>query len=97
MTNEFWLRWRREFLNNLQILQKWILPQRNLSVGDLVIMKENDVTSYKWPLGKVSKVYPSEDGLIRKVRNSQGRRKSPPTYLDRPVQKLVLLLPQEKS
>ena len=81
------------------------MPQRNLSVGDIVIMKENDVTRYKWPLGKVSKVYPSKDGLIRKVKiprsdrnlDSQGRKKSPPIYLDRPVQKLVLLLPQEKS
>ena len=28
LTNEFWLRWRREFLNNLQSRQKWILPIR---------------------------------------------------------------------
>ena len=62
LTNEFCLQWRCEFLNNLQSRQKWILPQRNLSVGDIVIMKENDITHYKWPLGKVSKVYPSEDG-----------------------------------
>ena len=76
-----------------------------MSIGDIVILKENDLPRNRWPLAKVSKVYPSEDGLVRKVQilrsdqnlDSQGKRKRPTTYLDRPVHKLVLLLSQEKS
>ena len=45
-------------------------------------------------------VYPSEDGLVRKVKllmadgdlDDYGKRQSPPSYLDRPIHKLVLLL-----
>jgi len=49
------------------------------------------------------KIYPSEDGCISKVKivkadrqlHNLGRRRKPPTYLDRPIQKLVLLVPSE--
>ena len=45
-------------------------------------------------------MYPSKDGLVRKVRllmangniDEHGKRQGPPSYLDRPVHKLVLLL-----
>ena len=51
-------------------------------------------------LGRVVQVYPSEDGLVRKVKllmadgdlDDCGKRQSPPSYLDRPIHKLVLLL-----
>jgi hypothetical protein len=105
LSNEFWLRWRREFLHNLQSRQKWSRPQRNMSVGDIVISKESEEPRNKWPLAKVVDVYPSEDGCVRKVRilksdgdlDRQGRRMRPRTYLDRPVHKLVLLLSQDES
>jgi hypothetical protein len=93
LANEFWLRWRREVLHNLQSRQKWNRPQKNLSVGDIVISKESEEPRNKWPLAKVVDVYPSEDGYVRKVRilksdgdlDNQGRRKRPASYLDRPV------------
>ena len=105
LANEFWLRWRREVLHNLQSRQKWNRPQRNMSVGDIVISKESDEPRNNWPLAKVVDVYPSADGYVRKVRilksdgdlDNQGRRKRPPSYLDRPVHKLVLLLSQDES
>ena len=33
LANEFWLRWRGEFLQMLQVRQKWVQPERNLTVG----------------------------------------------------------------
>ena len=70
------------------------------TVGDVVISKENEGTRNKWPLGRVVQTYPSEDGFVRKVRflmadgdlDDRGKRQSPPSYLDRPIHKLVLLL-----
>lgn len=52
----------------LQVRQKWIQPKRNLAVGDIVISKESEGARNKWPLGRVVQVYPSEDGLVRKVK-----------------------------
>ena len=105
MANQFWFRWRREFLQNLQSRSKWTQPRRNMAVGDIVISKEDDGPRNQWPLAKVVEVYPSEDGCVRKVKilkadgelDNQGRRQKPPTMLQRPIHKLVLLLPCDES
>ena len=84
----------------LQVRRKWIQPKRNLAVGDVVISKESEEARNKWSLGRVVQVYPSEDGLVRKVKllmadgdlNDCGKRQNPPSYLNRPIDKLVLLL-----
>ncbi|XP_072172537.1 uncharacterized protein [Diadema setosum] len=104
--NEFWTRWKKEYLQSLQSRQKWIHPGRNLAVGDVVISKETeDEVRCRWPLARVTAVYPSKDGFVRKVRilmadkllDSEGKRQRPPSEYDRPVNKLVLLLPSEEA
>ena len=42
-TEEFWYRWRKEFLQSLQTRQKWNDKRRNLKVGDIVILKNKPV------------------------------------------------------
>ena len=32
LANEFWSRWRKEFLQNLQTRSKWVRPEENLSI-----------------------------------------------------------------
>lgn len=101
MANQFWFRWRREFLHNLRSRSKWTKPRRNMAVGDIVISKENNGPGNQWPLAKVIEVYPSEHGCVRKVKilkadgelDNLGRRQKPPTMLERPIHNLVLLLP----
>ena len=100
LTNEFWSRWRQEFLQNLQTRQKWIHPKRNVKINDIVISKEDSGIRNQWPLARVYEVYPSEDGQVRKCKilmgdkslDNHGKRQSKPVYLQRPVHKLVLLL-----
>lgn len=103
LVNEFWVRWRREYLQELQQRQKWVQPEKDIAVGDVVIVKEDDSIRSQWPLGRVAETYPSQDGSIRKVKlqmanrelNKDGSRKCPPTFLERPIHKIVLLLPSE--
>ena len=105
LANEFWLRWRQEFLQSLLTRVKWNHSRRNLSVGDIVISKEDENVRNQWPLARVVEVYPSADGCVRKVKimkangelDKQGRRQKSPTFLNRPIHKLVLLLPCEES
>ena len=68
LANEFWGRWRKEFLQVLQTRQKWITRSRNLRIGDIVLLKEDDAQRNCWRLAHVDKTYPSLDGLVRKVR-----------------------------
>ena len=39
--NEFWNRWRKEFLATLQERQKWLVSRRNFYTGDVVLLKED--------------------------------------------------------
>ena len=102
LTDQFWSRWQREYLNNLQSRAKWNEPQRNLQEGDIVMVKEENLPRNAWRLAKVVETYPSEDHRVRKVKvalgdkelDRQGRRAvgKSLTCLDRPVSKLVLIL-----
>ena len=37
--NEFWSRWRKEFLTSLQTRPKWSKSRRNLTVADIALLK----------------------------------------------------------
>ena len=104
LANEFWSRWKKEYLLTLQTRQKWQKPRRNMCINDIVIIKDDDdLPRNKWRLARVVKTYPSVDGYIRSVKlvladdaiDSKGKRMTPMKYLDRPVQKLVLLQQSE--
>ena len=100
LANEFWVRWRKEYLLSLQRRQKWTKPRRNMCVGDIVIIKgDDDLPRNKWQLVRVAEVHQSTDGRVRTVKvavaddtlDNEGRRIKPVRSLERPVQKLVLL------
>ena len=65
--NTLWKRWKEEYLVHLHKRVKWRSQQQNTSPGDIVLLKENDTFSRTWPLGRVIKVYPGPDGLVRTV------------------------------
>ena len=94
MANEFWGRWSRQYLQASQERQKWNGVRRNMQVDDIVLLIEDDVTRSKWPMGRVTKVYPSDDELVRKVDVKVAGSKTP---LTRPVTKLVLLVEADSS
>ena len=87
LSNEFWSRWRREYLNQIQSRSKWQSKQRNINVGDVVIVKNDHESRNMWKMGIVVETYPSEDGNVRKVNIRQNGS----IYL-RPVNKLVVLV-----
>ena len=103
LSHQYWQRWHREYLQSLQNRDKWLHSKRNLTIGDVVLSKEDGRPCNQWPLAKVIKAYPSEDGRVRKVRilkadgslDMQGKCQKPSTFLDRPIHKLVLLVPVE--
>ena len=65
---------------------KWQRDVRNLTTGDLVIVVDENSPRGRWPLGRVTRVLPGDDGRIRaaEVRTKSG------TYV-RPTVKLCFL------
>ena len=88
MAQEFWSRWCKEYLQQLQARNKWIRPRRNFQVGDVVLLKENQSPRNRWPMAKVVETHPDDQDQVRSVTvlTSNGSR------LERPVNKLVLLV-----
>lgn len=100
LAEQFWCRWRREYVHNIIARQKWHSPKRNLKVGDVVLDMDELLPRGEWRLGRVIAIVDGKDGLVRRVKitlgdkklNSKGQRSNKPSVLERPVHKLVLVL-----
>ena len=100
LLNIFWSRWHKEYLHTLQSRQKWLSPNRNIQVNDVVLIKDDLTPRCQWSLAKVVEVYPGKDGFVRSVRlvvgspslDKNGCRLASLSYLERPIHKLVFLV-----
>lgn len=104
LAEEFWNRFRKEYLVTLQSRQKWNREKRNLEVNDLVLIKEDDQPRNMWKLGRVTQVSKDDKEVVRKVSlivgtpnlSKNGKRSGNLTVLERPIHKLVLILEANK-
>ena len=90
LVRHFWKRWSGEYLISLQRLSKWHRSPKNLTVGDIVILREDNMTTMKWPLARITQTHAGKDGVVRVVT-----LKTPTGVYTRPVTKLVPLLSGE--
>lgn len=70
----FWLRWQHEYITELQHRTKWRKPAMELRVGDMVIIKENNLPPLKWRLGRIEALQRGNDDVSRvaDVRTASG-------------------------
>lgn len=70
----FWTRWSKEYLSSLQQRSKWQINQHNIKIGDIVIVKEDNLPPLCWLLGRVEELHPGQDNIVRVVslRTSKG-------------------------
>lgn len=65
MKRVFWKQWSSDYLQQLQSRPKWLQTKPNFKVNDLVIIKEDNIPSFNWLLGRIVEVHPGKDGLVR--------------------------------
>ena len=87
----FWSRWRREYLKTLQLRHKWQGKKPCLQEGDIILLKDSQAKRDEWPMGILTKTFPGEDGLVRKVEVEVVKGGTKKTFF-RPVTEVVLLL-----
>ena len=87
LSNEFWSRWRKEFLSHLQSRSKWTNSKRNMKEGDVVLLKDDSYRN-EWKRAVVTKAHESDDGVVRSVTI----RLNNETEYVRPANKLVVLV-----
>ncbi|XP_055622150.1 uncharacterized protein LOC129765752 [Toxorhynchites rutilus septentrionalis] len=66
-SQQFWHRWRSEYLKELQIQYKTNPKLCSLEVGSVVILKDDSLPPTRWPLARILEVHPGPDGIVRVV------------------------------
>lgn len=67
LNQQFWNRWSKDYLNSLQQRTKWKQTSKNIEIGAIVLIKEDNLPPFKWMLGRITGVQPGQDGIIRVV------------------------------
>ncbi|XP_062704693.1 uncharacterized protein LOC115265150 [Aedes albopictus] len=83
-----WARWYPEYLQQLQSrATKGCNPPVVVEVDRIVVIKEDNVPPASWPLGRIIKLHPGKDGVVRVVT----LRTAPGKDIVRAVAKIALL------
>lgn len=72
---------------------KWIDPRNNRAEGDVKLLKDQDSPRNEWPIGIVQRVFPSEDGRVRKIKLRVVQNGSVVTYVIPVTETVPLLVP----
>ncbi|XP_062704253.1 uncharacterized protein LOC109622039 [Aedes albopictus] len=83
---QIWSRWKDEYLASLQPRTKWRSVHPNISVGQLVLVKNDNAPPTQWELARVQEVHPDVSGVVRTVTLRRGT-----TVYQRPIHKLCVL------
>lgn len=83
---DFWKRWRREYICQLQGRNKRWKPPLKIDVDKLVVIHDDNQPPMRWKMGRIIEVHPGSDGIVRVVT-----LKTATGILKRPVEKICLL------
>lgn len=64
---EFWQRWRMEFVAELQQRNKWKIGTLEPKIGDMVIIKDANLPPQRWRLGRITRLHMGADNVCRVV------------------------------
>ena len=71
LAHQYWKRWIRQYLPTLQKRSKWVKSRRNVQIGDLVLIAEDNVLRNRWLMGRVM------EGGVRVCQNQNSRQRVP--------------------
>lgn len=98
LANEFWQRWRKEYLVNLQLRSKWTGDANEFKLGDLVLITDVILPRSQWCVGRITAVVKSKDGRVRSAKIKIAKCvfgnvvSVNVTEIERPIVKLVKLM-----
>lgn len=65
MLEHFWKSWEVEYLSTSQERKKWRREKENLKVGQLVLLKDENLLPAQYKMGRIAEVIPGQDELVR--------------------------------
>ena len=94
LADTFWKRWKTDYLSTLQSRRKWTMDRPDVKEGDVVIIKDAQAHRNDWPIGLVTRTFPSKDKKTRKVEIRSSRDGVTKLFL-RPISEVVILFSEE--
>ena len=91
IVGEFWSRWPKDFLQNLQVKQKWNIIKQNFHVGDEIWLKQN-IERNKCPMARNVSTEPDFCGIIQSVQLKVIDSSNNIKLFLQPTSKIVLLV-----
>lgn len=64
---DFWKAYQKIVYGDLQVRYKWNKLQQNIKVGDVVLVKDDNLPPLQWKLGRITQVFPGKDNEVRQV------------------------------
>ena len=65
---QFFLKWKNEYLMSQEKIRNDRYKENKVvNVGDIVLVMNNKTTKDSWPIARVTKIFKSNDGVIRSV------------------------------
>ena len=103
IVDQFWNHWTKLYAPTLIRQSKWLHGNRDIAIGDIVIVADPGVLRGSYRLGRVTQVFPSADGHVRRARVAYKRFKvgeklheykgATDIEVERSVQRLALIVP----
>ena len=67
LADHFWETWTKQYLTTLQERRRWLRPQPNFEVGDLVLMADRKTPRGQWSKALVGQTFSDSEGLVHQV------------------------------
>ena len=105
IADQFWEVWMRSYFPTLLRREKWHYLRRNLSVGDVCLMRNTNALRGDYRMCRVTRVFPDEYGTVRNVEvevsvKGDGSRRykiQPLSLLKRHVSNLIVIVPSDSA
>ncbi|XP_055325735.1 uncharacterized protein LOC129579607 [Sitodiplosis mosellana] len=85
-TQSFWKQWQDDCLHQMMNRPKWKEAQQNMQIGQLVLLKNENMPPTYWPMGRIIEVHEAADGKVRQVKLQMQHG-----TLERSIRKLCVL------
>jgi len=63
--DQFWRRWRREYLPTILQHLKWTARRSNFEVGDMVLLVDDSQPRNRWLLSRINGVLPDMNWCVK--------------------------------
>ena len=63
----FWNRWLIEYISNLPPIVSKTNNVQDIRLGELVLIRHDNLRRVNWPLGRILRIFPGRDGVVRAV------------------------------